>query len=326
MWLYGLASAFGIKLSSSIDDVVWLAPFLTGNSSVAMRMWNSAIYMGVCLTQTVIAMLIAASGSEVVSILTAGNKDAWSTEKILTVGAGCLLSLYSVKLTYEWIQECNEPEEEEPPEDAEKGEEAGTGYEQVPTTEAEADEAEAYNSDRGGKWYCCRADPGGSKEGVVEMAERQDSKEAKDAKEEPEEAPAGEEAGGEDKDSKSEKDTSSTLFVIAFIGSVDDLTLFVPMLVGKGFDTMQLMLGAFLATSLIISFCICIGLCKPIADCLSKIPLAVIVICFATVLLLKAFVFDQDEHHHRIPTNGNPNVTNVTAMSGQMQISINQAY
>merc|ERR1719409_1545551 len=99
---------------------------------------------------------------------------------------------------------------------------------------------------------------------------------------------------------KADKERSQTLFVIAFIGSVDDLTLFVPMLVGKGFDIVQLMLGAFLATSVIITFCICIGLCKPIADCLSKIPLAAIVIVFATVLLLKGFVFDDEDGHKKI--------------------------
>merc|ERR1719424_1296679 len=98
---------------------------------------------------------------------------------------------------------------------------------------------------------------------------------------------------------KADKERSQTLFVIAFIGSVDDLTLFVPMLVGKGFDFVQLMLGAFIATVLILSFCICIGMCKPIADCLSKIPLAAIVIVFATVLLVRGFVFyDDDTHHH----------------------------
>merc|ERR1719456_695210 len=95
---------------------------------------------------------------------------------------------------------------------------------------------------------------------------------------------------------------SQTLFFIAFVGSVDDLTLFVPMLVGKGFDFWQLMLGAFLATVLIITFCICIGLCKPIADCLSRIPLCLFVICFATILLLRGFVFDDDssESHAKL--------------------------
>merc|ERR1719263_1443948 len=105
------------------------------------------------------------------------------------------------------------------------------------------------------------------------------------------------EESGEAEQSKqsADKKRQQTLFVIAFLGSIDDLTLFVPMLVGKGFDIVQLMLGAFLATVVILTFCICIGLCKPIADCLSRIPLCLIVICFATILLLRGFVFDDDD-------------------------------
>jgi len=292
MWLVGLFSAFGIKLSSSIDDVVWLAPFLTANSSVAVRMQNSLIYTCVCLCQTVVAMLIAYSGRAAVKTLTGGAKDAWSTEKILTVGAGCLLTLYSIKLTYEWIQECNEEEGE-----GEKNPDGGS-YAQVATTEGEAQagEQKQYDSGRGGQWCC--ANSGTATGGDIEMAGgKPSSARAREM------AAAGMPIDNPDKPQedldKADKERSQTLFVIAFIGSVDDLTLFVPMLVGKGFDFVQLMLGAFLATSVIITFCICIGLCKPIADCLSKIPLAAIVIVFATILLLKGFVFDEDSHHDK---------------------------
>lgn len=262
MWIVGLFSAFGIKLSSSIDDVVWLAPFLTANSSASMRMQNSGIYTAVCLCQTVVAMLIAYSGRAAVRILTGGAKDAWSTEKILTVGAGILLSLYSVKLSYEYIQECNEEPEGN---GAENENPEGGSYAKVATNE-------------------------GAPSGDVEMQ----GKPLSDRRE----MVPGMEIDGPDVAQaaidKADKERQQTLFVIAFIGSVDDLTLFVPMLVGKGFDFIQLMLGAFMACSVIITFCICIGLCKPIADCLSKIPLAAIVIVFATVLLLKGFVFDEE--------------------------------
>merc|ERR1719390_369316 len=71
---------------------------------------------------------------------------------------------------------------------------------------------------------------------------------------------------------KADKERSQTLFVIAFIGSVDDLTLFVPMLVGKGFDVAQLVSGGFFAAVLIVLVCVFLGLCKPIADCLSRVP------------------------------------------------------
>lgn len=266
MWLVGLASAFGIKLSSSIDDVVWLAPFLTANSSVAVRMQNSAIYTSVCLCQTMVAMIIAYSGTQAVRAITGGAKDAWSTEKILTVGAGCLLALYSVKLSYEWYQECGEEEA--------------------------ANEAQTENPDGGSYAKVATTEGNGAADGDLEMAS------GKPLSNRQQQMVPGVEVDSPDKAQeaidKADKDRQQTLFVIAFIGSVDDLTLFVPMLVGKGFDVVQLMLGAFFATVVILSFCICIGMCKPIADCLSKIPLAAIVIVFATVLLVRGLAFEDD--------------------------------
>ena len=64
-------------------------------------MRQAMVYLGVCMIQTVVAMLIAGSGSEIVGWLTNNSKHAWSTNKILTVIAGVLLALYTVKLSYE---------------------------------------------------------------------------------------------------------------------------------------------------------------------------------------------------------------------------------
>jgi len=294
MWLVGLASAFGIKLSSSIDDVVWLAPFLTANSSVQVRLQNSMIYTSVCLCQTMVAMIIAYSGRKAVRAIAGDSKDVWSTEKILTVSAGCLLTLYSIKLTHEWCTE--EPEEGE--NEGAGADLVGGSYGKVATSEGEAAEHEKGGSDRGGAKWCCTTNQGAA-DGDIEMAGGKPG--SARSKEIAAGMVPGVEIDGPDKAQeeidKKDKERQQTLFVIAFIGSVDDLTLFVPMLVGKGFDIVQLMLGAFLATVVILTFCICIGLCKPIADCLSKIPLAAIVIVFATVLLLKGFVFDEENPH-----------------------------
>lgn len=255
-WFGGFASAFSIKLSSSIDDVVWLAPFLTSNATAAQRLRNAMIYVSVCLIQTVVAMVIAISGNQVVSYITAGAKDAWSPEKILTVLAGCMLAFYSLKLGHEYIQEMREADTEE-----DTGEE--NKYNKVATEEGEAADAEAGGAPvkTGSKGSLS------ARNRTIEHAETQEDEKAKESK---------------------ESSQSQTLFVIAFIGSVDDLTLFVPMLVGKGFDIVQLVSGGFFAATLIVMICVFLGLCKPIADCLSKIPLALIVVVFATVLLSRA--------------------------------------
>merc|ERR1712150_247994 len=85
---------------------------------------------------------------------------------------------------------------------------------------------------------------------------------------------------------------TQALFVIAFLGSVDDLTLFVPMLAGKGFDLAELMAGGFIAASVIVLVCVFVGLCKPVADFLSSVPLVAIVVTFASILLVKGFNMD----------------------------------
>ncbi|CAE7244565.1 unnamed protein product [Symbiodinium sp. CCMP2592] len=107
-WIAGVGTAISIKISSSIDDVVWLAPFLTNNVSYFSRLKNISIYGIVCWVQTAIAMCIAYSGNKLVEMVTRNSKDAWSSEKILTVLAGSMLALYSIKLLHEWVTEAEE--------------------------------------------------------------------------------------------------------------------------------------------------------------------------------------------------------------------------
>lgn len=244
MWYLGICSAFSVKLSSSIDDVVWLAPFLTRNDSWRVIMTNSAIYSSVCMIQTVVAMGIAYSGRAAVEWATGGSKHTWSTEKILTVGAGALLTLYAIKLVHEYIQEMNEENDEK------------EGAKEM----AEKLEANSYKPQGGN-----------------------DDEDAKDVELQPM-------TGSRDPSKSSSR--QQTLFVIAFIGSVDDLTLFVPMLAGKGFNTSELMLGALAATGTILAICIFIGQCKPLANCLGSVPLAAIVGVFACMLLLRGFFME----------------------------------
>eukprot|EP00928_Gymnodinium_smaydae_P087649 TRINITY_DN71888_c0_g1_i1.p1 TRINITY_DN71888_c0_g1~~TRINITY_DN71888_c0_g1_i1.p1 ORF type:complete len:262 (+),score=65.93 TRINITY_DN71888_c0_g1_i1:158-943(+) len=261
MWVAGLASAFAIKLTSSIDDVVWLAPFLTSNLSFAAKGQNAGIYITVCLTQTLVAMAIAYSGNTIVEYLTKDSKGAWSTDKILTVGASVLLILFGIKLVYEYVTEEDEDnggngdkaESREVPSQAPKG----PAYDKVATDENAPAPAAA------------------DVEAAVAPLNVEDK-----------------EAVGEERSGANKTGGAWTLFVIAFVGSVDDLTLFVPMLVGKAFDLAQLMLGAFSAAAFIVTLCLCIGMCKPIADFLSSVPLFVIVGLFALVLMVKGITMD----------------------------------
>jgi hypothetical protein len=260
MWFAGLASAIAIKLTSSIDDVVWLAPFLTSNVSSAAQVSNSTIYISVCLIQTLVAMFLAYSGNSAVTWLLRDQKDAWSSDKILTVGAGSLLALYAIKLAYDYFTESEE--EESKPEETELKE-----YAEV---------AQAEPEEHGFSLCCVKSAPDAEK--INDPSEPDAEKGMKPTSEE-------KEGGAADRG-------PSQLFIIAFIGSVDDLTVFVPMLVGKAFDLAQLMLGAFIAAAAIVAICLFIGLCKPIADCLSSVPLALIVAIFSAVLLTKGYMME----------------------------------
>jgi len=257
-----------IKLSSSIDDVVWLAPFLTTNVSWPSRVKNTVIYISVCLVQTVIAMCIAYSGDKIVGFLTRNAKDAWSSDKILTVGAGTMLCLYSIKLIKEYIDEMNEEGGDDTKEDA--GDEHK--YNKVNNSDTEAGAA--------------------GKPDIEMVPSRQGSRQLSARNRTIETANEDAAAAAEKVAQEKEESQSRTLFFIAFIGSLDDLTLFVPMLVGKGFDLVQLVIGGFIAASIIVTICLFVGLCQPVADLLAKVPLFAIVLCFAALLLIKAFNMD----------------------------------
>merc|ERR1711937_373349 len=91
----GLAASISLKLCSSIDDVIWLAPFLTANISYGMKVLNSICYIFVCGLQTILSVIIARCGDKAVKMAAGKKKGAWSAKKILTVGAGVFLAFYT---------------------------------------------------------------------------------------------------------------------------------------------------------------------------------------------------------------------------------------
>eukprot|EP00928_Gymnodinium_smaydae_P061522 TRINITY_DN45576_c0_g1_i1.p1 TRINITY_DN45576_c0_g1~~TRINITY_DN45576_c0_g1_i1.p1 ORF type:complete len:288 (+),score=80.55 TRINITY_DN45576_c0_g1_i1:76-939(+) len=284
MWLAGLFSAIAIKLTSSVDDVLWLTPFLTSNISVKGRIRNVATYIGVCLIQTVLAVILACSGDEAVSWLTEGKKNLWSTEKILTVTSGSILVIYAIKLFHEYLYD-------------DDGDEAGT----TTGTEESSNEGASEELDKDKYVMGSPKKSGSEKKGFLEDHEEGYSRKESRSRQSHSRSSAPEpfdidvegahlQVASRESSRSSEVGRQQTLFIIAFVGSIDDLTLFVPMLVGQGFGWAQLMIGAFLAAAIIVLLCMFVGLCKPIANCLSSIPLCLIVAAFAVTLLTKGLL------------------------------------
>ena len=93
--------------------------------------------------------------------------------------------------------------------------------------------------------------------------------------------------GGGDDAPRPGKTTTKTLIVVAFCGSLDDLTLFVPMLVGGAIGPTALLAGAMVATALIVTICVFLNVFKRVSDALAAIPLVCITSVFATFLICK---------------------------------------
>ena len=280
------AEAFVLKTASSIDDVLWFAKFLTRERSRVERGRNIFVYCVICLLQTMLAFLIARSGEEAL--------DAWvhlhhfSSERLLTCIAAGGLGLYSIKLLLEEFEEremcCYATKE---------------GYEQTPTSEKKPFPSKKSIDDE---------DDVNGVEMLEVRSEGSDDSPPRAAREGSDEKPTASplhetledvdleanDSGDddEDDDEEEEMDTSSmrTLIVVAFCGSLDDLTLFVPMLAGGAIGPLALVTGALAATGLVVLLCLFLNLFSRVSDCLQKIPLVAITSCFFVYLVLKATV------------------------------------
>jgi hypothetical protein len=101
---------------------------------------------------------------------------------------------------------------------------------------------------------------------------------------------------------------SRSLAIVAFLGSMDDLTLFVPLLVSNALTILQLAIGVMVATLFISFVCISLTRCQFVANFLEKIPLVAIV---GTLPMASCswnekhgIVFTESEFNYRILCTG----------------------
>ncbi|CAB9512065.1 expressed unknown protein [Seminavis robusta] len=78
-----------------------------------------------------------------------------------------------------------------------------------------------------------------------------------------------------------------TVISLTMLGALDELSYFPALLVGKIFTPWEICLGTLLAAIfiLLIVTC-CLARCKPLADCLDRIPIYTVIALFATILTL----------------------------------------
>ena len=95
------------KLSSSVDDVAWLLPYMKGEAACK----NAALYM--CLMQLVVWVAVLASflGREAIGGLV-NDGGYWTAERVLGVASGVLLAFYTAYLFQDWYYGDDEDNDE----------------------------------------------------------------------------------------------------------------------------------------------------------------------------------------------------------------------
>jgi hypothetical protein len=267
----GVAAAMAVKLASSIDDVLWLSTFLTPQISKRVRVQNAITYASVCLLQTCLAYILSQFGQSVLDNIMGGADDErMSTDRLLTLISGSALLVYSIVLGVDYYQE-------------NFGDERYKSVERA--SSLEGNEAEVDEGDHNGVVNTVSKDDFDVELPKVSM--QFDALEIEDDFHE-------DRSESDDEDDPAAppfNKKSRPLAIIAFLGSLDDLTLFVPMLVGKTFGIFELIVGAMIATLFIVIMCVFLTSCKVVADLLEKIPLVAIVATFAIILLVKGILF-----------------------------------
>jgi hypothetical protein len=270
----GVSAAIAVKLASSIDDVLWLSTFLTPHVSKTARIHNAMTYTGVCLLQTCFAYILSQFGQSVVDDLLGGSdSERMSTDRLLTLISGSALFFYSIVLGIDYYQE--------------NFGDNGELYKNV-DVDVSIDSTDSFEDIEGNN-EVAHDPPSISR--ALEIAEPKSSNGVGVL--EIESCPEHENDQEDDDVAAPPSYTkkSRSLAIIAFLGSLDDLALFVPMLVGKTFGILELIVGAMFATFMIVIMCVFLTRCRIVADLLEKIPLAAIVFTFSVILLFKGIVF-----------------------------------
>jgi len=301
----GTSQAVSVKLLSSVDDILWLSTFLTPNLSIKTRINNALVYTAVCLLQTCLAFLISTGGEAAIDELLKKHfgENRVSSDKLLTLISGTVLGIYAVVLGVTYYQEEIIGRNDE-----------DVGYNSIPLYDATNNAAK--NNEENvtvetvgdGKTSLILGENSGTPKTEFEFdvfrscslsSEEETNAKNDSTKIEPFQIDIDyrPDVGKIDlkeltmkEENESETSSSSSLFVIAFIGSLDDLTLFVPLLVGKTFHIFELISGAMIAVLIILCFCFFLVRCKIVSDFLQKIPLCVIVLIFSIIILVKGIM------------------------------------
>ena len=97
------------KLMTSIDDLIWLVPFVSEPKEISKRIIFGIVYIIVMSILNILAIIVASVGESVLKYF-AENNEYWDGDRILSVVAGTFLLVYSLYLFCDWRNKKNEIE------------------------------------------------------------------------------------------------------------------------------------------------------------------------------------------------------------------------
>ena len=252
-----ILAAIVTKLSSSIDDIVWLLPFVSPtNKTKKKQLLMAVVYIAVMCLVTVCAIAISIGGRRFIQFIINDDESYWTAERILALISGIVLFLYSMYLLYDWYKELKEEKENE----SEDDNNPEIRHTQLPSQSAidTTNNSEDEHEDE-----------------TVEMVSTQDQESTQQQQE---------------NDAKGNKITIGRLIIVAILGSLDDFAVQCALLLGDTFTWYQLLIGIFIGSVIVVGLCVGIGYVKCIVKYVEKIPIWCIILILAIYTIISAFV------------------------------------
>jgi len=279
------ALALVTKLSSSVDDVAWLLPYMKARH----RWLNAVVYVLLMLAVVGTSILFSICGKEAVEALVSDDGGWWTTERVLTVIAATLLACYTVYLFYDWYTGDDDDEEEDEDgdkSDQEASKEPKVAEEASPTAESseDGDSVVVEVELKPGVEHIVIAEQAAAEE---KQAELEATNEATQYQVEEDDKKAEEE---DEKVATQKEPTTFSLITVALLGSLDDLSVFFGLLLSGTFNPYNLLVGVFLGSIVVVLICIGATFLRPVVWVIERIPLFVIIGLFTIWTVIGLFI------------------------------------
>lgn len=286
------------KLTSSLDDVVWLLPYLVtaekdkqkrGRRLISKKqLVNSAKYVAAMLFVVTCAIgVVLGAGSMLEAIL--GEESYWSAERVLMLCSAIMLTLYTCKLIKESIDEAREKSEDCDEESAERQTNPVTTerFEISPSAATDEIELSIPNLRR----VTSRQSADVFHEALVSFAD-----EVRTTQPENEMPP---DSRQDAEQSKMTLDTvknersgkhKSSLLSVALMGSMDDFAVLTSFLMSGTFLWWQLLVGNLVGSLIVVGIVLSAGQLTFVVRFMSFIPLYVIIGTFSVYTWISLFL------------------------------------